>query len=226
MSELATAMSELAMDVWVARSPAEVFAAIEDPFRLRRWYGAPPGCHRTGADDQITPGEPFRVTLVDAEGGAFALVGRVVSMSLEEGLVLEMAWEQGGLGRETSRASIALRPAEGGTRIEVRQGPFSSSDALEKYQAYWETNLGRLVRVASGEAVPCFEEFFEESGGYVDPLGVAAYTVLAGMREAGVAPEVLAQVEETLYTHLARVPEETARVLGSVLRERLKGMSI
>ena len=70
--------------------------------------------------------------------------------------------------------------------------------------------------------MPCFEECWEESSGFVEPLGMAAYTVLAGVREAGASPETLAQLEETLYTHLARLPEETARVLGAVLRERLK----
>ena len=32
----------------------------------------------------------------------------------------------------------------------------------------------------------------------------------------------LAQLEETLYAHLTRLPEETAGVLGAVLRARLK----
>jgi len=41
--------------------------------------------------------------------------------------------------------------------------------------------------------------------------------------EAGAAPETLASLEETLYAHLARLPEETARLLGAVLRARLMG---
>ncbi|MBN1204729.1 MAG: SRPBCC domain-containing protein [Myxococcaceae bacterium] len=218
-------MSELRVEVRVARPPGEVFAAIEDPFRLRRWYGAPPGCHRVGAEGDDEPGEPFRLNLIDEKGAPFAQRGRIVSVTPGEGVVLEMAWEGRNFGTETTRAAITLRPVEGGTSVEVRQGPFPSREAQEAHRVYWEANLGRLARVASGEAVPCFEEFWEESQGFIEPLGVAAYAVLAGMREAGATPEVIAQVEDTLYAHLARVPRETAEILGAVLRRRLNGAS-
>jgi hypothetical protein len=54
---------------------------------------------------------------------------------------------------------------------------------------------------------------------------MAAYTVLAGMREAGAPPEVIAQVEEALYAHLPRVTDDTTAVLAAVLRARLKEMA-
>ncbi|WP_164019451.1 SRPBCC family protein [Pyxidicoccus trucidator] len=214
-------MSELSVDVWLARSPDEVFTAFGDPFRLRRWYGAPPGGHRTGATGDVASGQPFQVDLIDAGGVPFVQRGQILSVTPGEGLELEMVWEGGNLGATATRASIALRPADGGTRLEVRQGPFSNPESLEAHRAWWGACLGRLVRVVAGDAVPCFEEFWEESRGFVGPLGMAAYSVLAGLREAGTAPEVLAQVEETLYTHLARLPPETAEVLGAVLRSRL-----
>lgn len=214
-------MSELVMERWVSQSPEQVFKAIEDPFRLRRWYGAPPGGVRLGEEGGEELGEPFRLSLLDAKGRPCAQTGRLLAVYPGQGFMLELAWDGGRYGRETTRVSLMLHPAEGGTRIEVRQGPFLSSEVQEAHRVYWETNLGRLARLASGEAVPCFEEFWEESSGFVEPLGLATYAVLAGLREAGAAPETLAQVEETLYTHLARLPEEAAQVLGAVLRARL-----
>ncbi|HSP81273.1 MAG TPA: SRPBCC domain-containing protein [Myxococcaceae bacterium] len=216
-------MSELAMEKWVAQNPKQVFKAIEDPSQVRRWYGAPSGGVRLGEEGGEEVGEPFRVNLLDAKGAPFAQTGRILAVYPGEGISMELAWDGGNLGSETTRVSILLRPADGGTRIEVRQGPFSSPEIQEAHRAYWEANLGRLARVVSGEAVPCFEEFWEESSGFVEPLGMAAYTVLVGMREAGAAPELLAQLEETLYAHLARLPEETANALGAVLRARLDG---
>jgi uncharacterized protein YndB with AHSA1/START domain len=215
-------MSELVMTVRMAQTFEQVSAAFEDPFLMRRWYGAPPGCHRIGGAGSLAPGEAFQVHLIDAEGDPFTQIGRILSVTPGEAFEMEMTWEGGGLGRETTRAFLTLRSADGGTHLELRQGPFSSPEAQEAHQAFWEACLGRLARVASGEAVPCFEEFWEESHGFFEPLGMAAYTVLAGMREAGAAPEVIAQVEEALYAHLARVPEETAGVLAAVLRGRLK----
>ena len=219
-------MSELAMDVWIPQELEAVFTAFVDPFQLRRWYGAPPGCFRTGAEGNVAPGEQFRVELIDSKGAAFAQLGRIVSVEPGEGLVMEMAWEGGDLGRDMTRAAISLKPADGGTRLEVHQGPFSDMAALEAHRAYWKANLERLARVAAGEAVPCLEEFLDESLGYTGPLGVAAYAVLAGLREAGAPPEAIAQIEETLYAHLSRLPEETAGVLGAVLRSRLKDTSV
>ncbi|WP_375770474.1 SRPBCC domain-containing protein [Archangium gephyra] len=216
-------MSELSMEWWVAQRPERVFEAIEDPFQMRRWYGAPPGGQRIGEEGDAESGEPFRVDVLDAKGVPRSQTGRLLELFPGRGFVMEVTWDGGELGSETTRLSFGLEPSGEGTRIEVRQGPFSSPELLEAHRAYWEVNVGRLLRVVSGEAVPCFEEFWEESGGFVEPLGMAAYTVLAGMREAGAAPEVLAQLEETLYTHLARVPEDTAKVLGAVLRERLRG---
>ena len=172
-------MSELAMDVFVARPPSAVFEAIKEPFLLRRWYGAPPGAMRLGETGGEPVGEPFRVSLLDEHGAPFAQRGCVIEVLEDEGVVLEMAWEGGGiLAHDTTRASIMLRAQDGGTRIEVRQGPFSSPESHEAHRAYWETCLGKLVRVTSGEAVPCFEECWEESSGFVEPLGMAAYTVL------------------------------------------------
>ena len=215
-------MSELTLEVLLPQAPEKVSRAFDDPFQLRRWYGAPPGCHRTGADDHVELGEVFRVKMIDAKGAPFAQLLRVLSEDPGERFEMEMAWEGGNLGGEKTRVAITLRPVDGGTRVEILQGPFSDPEVLEAHRAYWKVNLERLARVAAGEAVPCFEEFREESLGFVEPLGVAADAVLAGLREAGASPEAIAQVEETLYSHLTRLPEETAGVLGAVLRARLK----
>ncbi len=214
-------MSELTMEVWVPQPPSELFACFEDPVKLARWYGAPPGCHRIGADGNVVPGEPFRVDLLDGQGMPFAQIGTVLALEPGVSLLLEMSWEGGALGQETTRASLTFRPVANGTRLEILQGPFSSQETLAAHRGYWEASLRRLTRVVAGEAVPCFEEFLEESRGFVEPLGLAAYTVLAGMREAGAPPEVIQQMEDTLYTHLMRLPEETAGVLSAVLRARL-----
>lgn len=220
-------MSELALEVWVPKAPEEVFRlAFDDGLRLRRWYGAPPGCFRTGGQSASGPGDTYRVELLDPEGAPFTLEGRVLEVEEGRGMMFDMRWRGGKLAGETTLVTLSLSPAEGGTRLQVRQGPFSSADLLEAHRAYWQANLGRLARVTAGEPVPCFEEFWEESRGFIEPLGLAAYTVLAGLREAGAGPEVISQFEETLYAWLPRVPEETAAVLGAVLRARLKDPSL
>lgn len=220
-------MSELSLEMWLPKAPDEVFRmAFDSGIRLRRWYGAPPGCHRTGGDNATEPGEPFRMDLLDSDGTPFVQEGRMFQVEEGQGLMFEMRWKGGPMDGARALATLSLHPAEGGTRFEVRQGPFSSPEMLEAHHAYWQANLQRLARVIAGEAVPCFEEFWEESRGFIEPLGIAAYTVLAALREAGAPAEVIAQTEEALYAHLPRLPEETSGVLGAVLRARLKDPSL
>ena len=214
-------MSELVMEMELPQPPDQVFNAFEDPFKTRRWYGGPPGCQRVSGDDSPDIGEIFRVRFIDAGGAPFALVGRLLAVEPAKSMEMEMAWEGREFGLQPARVSITFHPAGSGTRLEVRQGPFPNPEDLEAHRAYWEACLGRLKRVASGEAIPCFEEFWEESQGFTGPLGAAAYAVLAGMREAGAPPELIAQVEDALYTHLPRLPEDTSEVLGAVLRKRV-----
>jgi uncharacterized protein YndB with AHSA1/START domain len=192
-------MSELVMAVELAQPPDRVFEAFEDPFQTRRWYGAPAGCQRIAADDSPELGETFRVKLIDARGASFSLVGRVLSVEPAKSMEMEMSWEGWDFGQETTRVSMTFHPVGSGTRLELRQGPFSSPEELQVHREFWE-----------------------ESRGFAGPLGAAAYALLAGMREAGAAPEVIAQLEDTLYTHLARLPEDTADTLGAVLRMRLR----
>lgn len=215
-------MSELVVEWRVPQSPESVFEAIADPFQQRRWYGAPLGGARLGEEGADEVGELQRMNLLDARGEPLAQLCRVLEVHPGEGVVMELAWEKRGIARDTTRADLRLHAEGTGTRIEVRQGPFASGEAQDESQRWWEANLERLARVVRGEAVPCFEEFWEESAGFVEPLGLAAYTVLAGMREAGAEASLLSQVEEALYTHLSRLPEESANVLGAVLRARLK----
>lgn len=214
-------MSELVLERRLPGPPERVFEAFADPFQQRRWYGAPPGGLRLGEEGGAQVGETLRMKLLDARGEPLAQLCRVLEVEPGRGLVMELAWEGREGVRETTRAALVLHADGAGTRLEVRQGPFASREAEAESREWWEANLERLERVVRGEAVPCFEEFWEESNGFEEPLGLAAYTVLAGMREAGAAPELISQVEDALYTHLGRLPEETARVLGAVLRARL-----
>ncbi|RKH60727.1 SRPBCC family protein [Corallococcus aberystwythensis] len=216
-------MSELKLEWKLPAPPDAVFPAFAQPALIRRWFGAPPGCHRTHAPDPGALGQPYRVGLRDAAGRVFSQVGCIVEVDPGRFLALEMDWEGGPVPPGRTRAELTFHAGEGGTRLELRQGPFADDAARDAHLAYWEACLGRLERVVAGEAVPCFEEFWEESRGYVGPLAVAAYAVLAGLREAGAAKEAVAQVEDLLYTHLPRLREDTADVLGAVLQSRVEG---
>jgi hypothetical protein len=67
-------MNELAMEVWVPKAPEELFRlAFDDGLRLRRWYGAPPGCFRTGGEIASGPGDTYRVALTSPTGCMFRL---------------------------------------------------------------------------------------------------------------------------------------------------------
>lgn len=198
------------MKVILAGSPDDVVRAFTDPFRFRRWYAGPPGAVRVGAEGSL---DAFTIRFVDDAGRPFLQRGRIVELGPAR-IVVESRWTGGGLPRAKSRAVLTLGRSGKKTHLAVR--------VPKALAPLWRANTGRLARLLAGEAPPCFEELADEAHGFEGVLGAAAWAVLAGMREGGASPRELARVEDALYTHLARAPEETQALLRAVLQSRTR----
>jgi uncharacterized protein YndB with AHSA1/START domain len=214
-------VSDLVYERDLPHPPEALFAALADPHAARRWYGAPPGCHRTGIAGAFAPGSQYRMDVMGPGGERFSQVGALVGMVPGRQVTVATRWDGGPLAGAQTQATMAFAPIPGGTRVTVTEGPLPEADRRDGHRAYWAACLDRLGRLLDGAGASCIEDFETEASAYPDPLGLAAYVVLAGMREAGAPAEAIADVEERLYTHLGALDDETAGLLGSVLRKRL-----
>ncbi len=214
-------MNELVLAHHFAHPLAEVFQACTEPEQARRWWGAPPGYRRVGTTGTLAPGAKFRMDIRGATGERVVLIGQLREVTQDRSLTVATRWSGGPLDGRTTTVVLTFAAEGAGTRLDLRHGPFDEDRLLEGHRAYWQHAFGRLARVLAGETLPCFEELLEESRAFQDPLGVAAYAVLAGLRAAGAPAETIAQVEATLYTHLAALSAEPYGMLADVLRARL-----
>lgn len=209
------------MEHRLAHPPEAVFAACSEPELARRWWGAPPGYRRVGTAGTLAPGAKFRMDIRGPGGERVVLIGQLRDVVPGRALTMATRWSGGPLDGRTTTLTLTFEPDGAGTRLALRQGPFDDPRLLEGHRAYWAHTFARLERVLAGEVIPCFEELRDESRAFQDPLGVAAYAVLAGLRGAGAPAEAIAAVEATLYAHLPDLPEETCDLLADVLRARL-----
>lgn len=198
-----------------------VFAACAEPGEARRWWGAPAGWRRVGAEGELAPGARFRMQVRGPAGERGVLVGTLREITPPVSLAIALRWSGGPLDGRATVVVLTFRAEEGGTALALRQGPFDDEPTRAAHRAFWEAGLDRLARLLAGEPTPCFEDLLDESRAFRDPLGVAAYAVLAGLRGAGAPGETIDAVERALYAHLPDLPPDAHGMLADVLRARL-----
>jgi uncharacterized protein YndB with AHSA1/START domain len=120
-------MTEATRDALLSRwfdAPVDaVWAAFTDPDQLAQWYG-PEGVSvdRDSVRVEPRPGGPWALTMVVGDR-RMPLSGTVTEVRENERLVVTDAMPDGTLVTMT----IELREERGGTRLELRQGPFPAS---------------------------------------------------------------------------------------------------
>ncbi|MDB5101016.1 MAG: activator of hsp90 ATPase 1 family protein [Cyanobacteria bacterium RYN_339] len=212
-------MTDLSIAFSLPDTPAAAFEALTNPLVLRCWYGAPPGYHRVALGGAFGLGKSLTMTSKNGLGEQVVHTLTVQALGPAEHAVLDLAWDGGPLANATATLSFTADAA--GTQVTVHQGPFATEADADAAAAFWRASFGRLARVLAGQTLSPREELANEIKAFHDPLGVAAYGVLVGLREAGAPPEAIASVEDTLYKHLAELPAETGDMIDGLMRARL-----
>ena len=146
-------MTEATRDALLSRwfdAPVEaVWAAFTDPDQLAQWYG-PDGVSvdRDSVDVQPRPGGPWALTMVVGDR-RMPLSGTVTEVREHERLVVTDTMPDGTLVTMT----VELREERGGTRLELRQGPFPVSGCAGAEGA-WGQAADKLVALLSSRGAP------------------------------------------------------------------------
>jgi uncharacterized protein YndB with AHSA1/START domain len=160
MTEATTAIE---VSVELAAAPGAVFPYFTDPARYVRWMGSE-------ADLDPVPGGTFRVRMPDGfrAAGTFVQVDPPHLVAFTWGFADADAARRSkhepnragtGTGNPmppgSTRVTVTLGPADGGTRLTLRHDGLPSPDLVEGHRVAWGTYLPRLaVRVAGGDPGP------------------------------------------------------------------------
>jgi uncharacterized protein YndB with AHSA1/START domain len=142
--------------VEVQASPAEVFAYFTDPGRYVSWMGAE-------ARLEPVPGGQYHVLMLDGfqAKGEFVRVDQPQQVVFTWGFADEEAASKtkhkpgeatmaNAMPAGSTRVTVILSPADGGTRVTLRHDDLPSMELRDGHQIAWETYLPRLAVAASG----------------------------------------------------------------------------
>jgi uncharacterized protein YndB with AHSA1/START domain len=121
--------------VFVAATPAQVFAAMSDPERVSRWWG-PDGFTNTIHQFDFQPGGTWRLTMHGPDGKDYPNESRFTRVTSGELFEIEH------LSGHHFVLSIELQPSDQGTQIHWRQ----TFDTVEHYE-----RIARFVAGANGQ---------------------------------------------------------------------------
>ena len=142
--------------VEVPAAPAEVFEYFTDPGRYVSWMGAE-------ARLEPAPGGQYHVRMLDGfqAAGEFVRVDQPHQVVFTWGFADEEAASKtkhqpgeataaNAMPAGSTRVTVTLIPADGGTRLTLRHDDLPSTELRDGHQIAWETYLPRLVIAASG----------------------------------------------------------------------------
>lgn len=143
---------ELSMTRWFDAAPEIVYRAFADPAQVSQWWG-PLAYHvpHDGIDLDVRTGGHVRLTMVSHLGLPDAPVGITLSEVVENRLIVgyEIANGFPGLPDGTKLTlSIELIPENGGTRLELRQGPLSD-EIHDGAVVGWAQTLDKLASLVA-----------------------------------------------------------------------------
>ena len=143
----------LTLDVTLPLEPKRAFALWSDAEHLARWWG--PKNHNGqpmhAEDVEWSPSEAtrWRVVLVSADGERFGQSGHFVTVRPLKMLAFTFAWENdGGERGADTLVEVSFDPAEGGTRVTLRQSGFADLETRDGHVEGWRECLDRLTEEA------------------------------------------------------------------------------
>ncbi len=144
----------------LAAPPAEVYRYLTDPARYVRWMGS-------SAVLEARPGGRYEVTMSDGfrAAGAFTAAEPPHLVAFTWGFADDEAASRtkeartgepradrtaGDMPAGSTRVTLTLAAAGGGTRLTLRHDNLPSADLAAAHQVAWDTYLPRLAAVAAG----------------------------------------------------------------------------
>jgi uncharacterized protein YndB with AHSA1/START domain len=143
---------------WYAASAQELWPALTDPRRMRRWLGGD-----VSIEGRVGGAVRLRWDSGDEMNGVITV--------FEPGRLLEYTWREAALGVE-SVVRFELRPARPGTLL-VLEHTRVSADQAPGFGAGWHGHLDALAAALTGQAADPHGRYRELEPEYVSRFGSA-----------------------------------------------------
>jgi len=132
--------------VEVPATPERVFEALASSDVCRWWVR--PGVFDTREwSGDVRPGGGWRATGVGG-GRPYALEGEFIEVDRPRRLL--HTWTLSGAPEATTNVEYLLEPADGGTRVTLRQSRFAGRGSGGATALEWETSFEELARMLAG----------------------------------------------------------------------------
>jgi uncharacterized protein YndB with AHSA1/START domain len=125
--------------------PETVFAAFVEPEKLTSWWG-PAGFTAPGVELDVREGGRYRIRMQPPDAEAFHLRGRYREVDPARRLVLTFAWEEPDPDDRETVVTLTFLEHDGGTKVVLDQGPFSTEGRRALHEAGWSESFDRLRR--------------------------------------------------------------------------------
>lgn len=131
--------------VEIEASPERVFQAISSA-EIAQWWGSADTYRVTKWTGDVRPGGWWRSEGTSADGRAFAVGGRI--LTVEPPLLLVQTWSYADKPRDTSTVRFRIEAIPGGSRLTVRHSGFTDRAECDSHSRGWERVLSWLTRFA------------------------------------------------------------------------------
>jgi uncharacterized protein YndB with AHSA1/START domain len=120
-----------------------VFSAFVDPAQLSNWWG-PAGFTVPNAVLDVREGGRYRIEMQPSDGEPFWAFGEYREVEPPGRLVYTFEWDPPTPDDQPTLVTLALEPAEEGTRLVVEHGAFKTDERYALHEAGWRDTLDRL----------------------------------------------------------------------------------
>jgi uncharacterized protein YndB with AHSA1/START domain len=124
--------------------PQKVWRAWTDPEAMKQWWRPDETFSTLLTEADVRVGGRFRVVMKDAKGEEFDASGVYREVIENRKLVFTWAWKQ--TPERESLVTVTLRPAGGGTELELRHEQFFDTQDRDSHELGWRGALVQLER--------------------------------------------------------------------------------
>jgi uncharacterized protein YndB with AHSA1/START domain len=124
--------------------PAQVFAALTDPEKVKRWMG-PGEMKAVSAESDTRVGGHYRWAMQAPDGERHDVGGVYREVVPNEKLVFTWAWKS--TPERESLVTVLLKPDGAGTLLTLTHEQFVDEDARDRHQGGWNGALDKMEKM-------------------------------------------------------------------------------